>query len=54
MINSITLGLLLVLVAVVLLLLAGLLIVFDSTNTKAYFELLAFGAATGFLGVKIP
>ncbi len=54
MINSISLGLLLVIIAVVLLLLAGLLIVFDATNTHAYFELLAFGAAAGFLGVKIP
>lgn len=54
MINSISLGLIFVIVAVVLLLLAGLLIVFDATNTKSYFELLAFGAAAGFLGVKIP
>jgi len=51
---SVGFGLLLVIVGVVLLAVAGLLINFDTTNTKAYFELLAFGGACGFLGLKLP
>lgn len=50
---SVGFGLLLVIVSVVLLSVAGLLVNFDASNTKVYFELLAFGGAFGFLGVKI-
>lgn len=48
------LGLILVIIASVLLATAGLLVVFDTTNGKAYLELMAFGGAFGFLGVKLP
>lgn len=48
------LGLILVVVAVVLLSMAGLLVLLDTTNSKAYLELMAFGGAFGFLGVKLP
>lgn len=48
------LGLILTIIAAVLLATAGLLVLLDTTNTKAYLELMAFGGAFGFLGVKLP
>lgn len=47
-------GLFLVIASAVMLSVAGLLIVLDATNSKAYLELMAFGGALGFLGVKLP
>ena len=52
-----TFGLILVIAAAVMLGVAGLLIVItfpDPEPAKWYYALLAFGAACGFVGVKVP
>ena len=47
-------GLFLVVIAAVLLGVAGILALIEPTEVKYYFALMAFGCGTGFLGVKLP